>query len=112
MTRTPSFGIRDPRVLCGSRGGMPRKGTTSSPGSIAEWVILTGRAGYAEVEPRRLGTRRGDIAVATRPVNWQGQLAKVALVAVPYQHRRVLTPQINNGVVFERLSDYQECTIK
>ena len=42
VTRTPGFGIRDPRVLCGSRGGMPRKGTTPSPGSIAEWVVLNG----------------------------------------------------------------------
>ena len=34
VTRTPGFGIRDPRVLCGSRGGMPRKGTTPSPARL------------------------------------------------------------------------------
>ena len=101
---TPGFGIRDPRVLCGSRGGMPRKDTTPSPGSIAEWVVLTGKAGYAEVEPMRLGTRMSGIAIAARPITWQGHLAKVAVVAVPYEHRRVLVPQTNNGVAFERLS--------
>ena len=104
VSRTPGFGIRDPRVLCGSRGGMPRKDTTPSPGSIAEWVVLTGKAGYAEVEPMRLGTRMGGIAIAARPITWQGHLAKVAVVAVPYEHRRVLAPQTNNGVAFERLS--------
>ena len=112
VTRTPGFGIRDPRVLCGSRGGMPRKGTTPSPGSIAEWVVLNGKAAYAEVESTRLGARSGDIAIAARPVTWKGQLAKVAVVAVPYQQRGALRPQINNGVAFERLFDYQELTIK
>ena len=111
VSRTPDFGVRDSRILCGSRGGMPRRGTALSASSLVEWVVLTGRAGYAEEGPSRLSARRRDIAIAATPIMWEGRLAKVAVVAVPYEHRRVLMPRINNGVAFEWLSHYQEFTV-
>ena len=85
LTRTPGFGERASRLLCGSRGRMPLPERPPSSGSLAEGVILTGRAEYAE----------GDgIAVAARPVVWQGRIAKVIIVAVPWEHRSVLEPQL------------------
>ena len=96
VTRTPGFGARDDRILCGERGGRPRKGKSISPGSLAHHVLLTGRAAYAEREPGRNGAGPSDMAVAARPVIWYGKLAKIALVAVPYQDRAVLQPQLAN----------------
>ena len=107
VTRTPGFGARDGRLLCGERGGRPRKGKSISPGSLAHRVLLTGRAAYAERKPGRNGARTGDVAVAARPVIWYGKLAKVALVAVPYRDKAVLLPQLANDS-FERLEDLAE----
>ena len=102
LKRTPGFGARSCRILCGERGGMPRLGKSPSPGSLAHHVLLTGGAAYAEEEPGRNGLRSGDIAAAARPVLWGGQLAKIALVAVPYRDRSVLQPQLANDS-FDRL---------
>ena len=103
--RTPAFGARHGRVLCGERGGMPRLGRPLSPGSLAHHVLLTGRAAYAEEEPGRNGARTGDMAAAARPVLWRGRLAKIALVAVPYRDRAVLSPQLANDS-FNRLENH------
>lgn len=94
VVRTPGFGARNARILCGSRGGMPRRGRPPSPDSVADQVVLTGRAAYAETPADDEPNGRGDVAVAARPVVWRGRLAKVALVAVPYRDRGVLRPQI------------------
>ncbi len=91
--RTPGFGVPDSRLLGGSQGGMPGRGSPPSPGSAAERVAFAGRAAYAEVD---------DIAVAARPVFWLGRLAKVAVVAVPYRDRSVLRPQLA-AAPFDRL---------
>ncbi len=88
VARTPGFGVRHCRPLCGTRGGMPRWGTRLPPGSLAEGVALTGRPGLAEVEPPS-----GDAAVAARPVYWHGQLVKIVVVAVPYRDRSVIWRQ-------------------
>ena len=72
---------------------MPQPYRRPAPGSLAEQVILTARAEYAEVEPWQDETGRGGLAVAARPVVWQGKLAKVAVVAVPYGDRAVLQRQ-------------------
>lgn len=96
VTRTPGFGMRDCRILCGERGGRLRKGKPASPGSLAHRVLLTGRAAYAEQEPGCHGDVSGAGAVAARPVLWYGRLAKIALVAVPYNDRAVLRPQLSN----------------
>ena len=97
VVRTPEFGERFSPLLCGSRGRVPLPGRPPSPGSLAEKVILTGRFEYAEVEPG--GNRRdGDgLAVTVRPVFWRGRLAKTSLVAVPYEQRATLVPQVHRA---------------
>ena len=88
VVRTPGFGERSSHLLCGSRGRMPRPDRPPPPGSLAERVILEGRAEYAEVEPWC-----GGLAVAAKPLFWSGRLAKVAVVAVLYHDRDVLLRQ-------------------
>ena len=97
VVRTPGFGERSSPLLCGSRGRVALPGRSPSPGSLAEKVILTGRSEYAEVEPG--GNRRDadGLAVAVRPVFWRGRLAKVSLVAVPYEQRATLVPQVHRA---------------
>ena len=95
VVRTPGFGVRDSRMLCGARGMMPVRGRPLSPGSMAERVVLTGRPCYAEVEPGCGGARKGDMAMAARPVVWKGRVAKVAAIAVPYRDKSVLSPQLS-----------------
>ena len=56
------------------------------PGSLAELAAQSGRAEYGEAD--------GIAGVAT-PVIWKGWLAKVAVVAVPWEHRRALEPQLD-----------------
>ena len=46
--------------------------------------------------------RADDVAVAARPVTWRGRLAKIAVVAVPYRERSVLSPQLGQAP-FERV---------
>lgn len=104
VARTPGFGARAGRLLCGERGGRPRKNKSVSVGSLAHRVLLTGRAAYAEQEPGRNGAGPSDVAVAARPVIWYGRLAKIALVAVPYEDRAVLLPQLAHDA-FERVED-------
>ena len=95
VVRTPGFGERSSPLLCGSRGRIPLPDRPPSPGSLAERVILTGGAEYAEAEPGRDRTGRGGLAVVVRPVFWHGRLAKVVLVAVPYEHRLALASQVH-----------------
>ena len=94
VVRTPGFGERHSPLLCGHRVRVPLPGRPPSPGSLAEKVIVTGLAEYAEAEPDGL-------AVAVRPVVWHGRLAKISLVAVPYEQRAALAPQLH-GAGFER----------
>lgn len=94
VVRTPGFGARDSRILCGARGSMPRRGSVPYLGSMAARVALDGGAGYAEMEPDRNGGRAGDFAVVAKPVTWAGRVAKVAIVAVPFRYRYLLSPQL------------------
>ncbi len=72
------------RLLTGWRNGSPRSGKPLSSGSLAERAARSGRTEYAE----------GDgIAVVAKPVFWKGRLAKVAVVALPWEHRKALAPQ-------------------
>ena len=107
VVRTPGFGMRDGLLLCGERGGRPRKGKSVSPGSLAHRVLLTGSAAYAERKPGVNGAGPSDLAVAARPVLWSGRLAKIALVAVPYRDRAALRPQLAHDS-FERMEDLTE----
>ena len=70
--RTRGFGPLSTRSLCGSRGGLPRRGKQLPPGSLAERAARSGTVQHS--------TENGVIATA-RPVFWKGKLAKVAVVA-------------------------------
>ena len=94
VVRTPGFGVRDSRMLCGARGGMPRRGSVPYLGSMAARMALAGGVGYAEMEPPDEGGRDGDFAMVVKPVTWWRRVVKVALVAVPYRDRSVLSPQL------------------
>lgn len=100
VVRTPGFGVRTAGVLCGRRGGMPRRGRPPAPGSVAAQVVRCGRASYAEEEPSANGLVTGDVAVVAKPVVWHGRLAKIALVAVPYRDRAALRPQRTGADVY------------
>ena len=83
VKRTAGLGPPRSRLISGSRGGIPRKDKPLPSGSLAERAARSGGPEYAE----------GDgLAVAARPVLWKGRLAKVAVVAVPYQDRTALAP--------------------
>ncbi len=85
MRRTANMGAPRSRLLNGWRGGTPHKGKALSAGSLAERAARSGRPEYDE----------GDgIAVAARPVLWKNRLAKLAVAAVPWEHRHVLEPQV------------------
>ena len=85
MKRTAGFGAPRSPLLNGWRDGIPRKGKPLSPGTVAERAARSGRPEYAE----------GDgLAVVATPVLWKGRLSKVILVAVPWEYRRVLEPQL------------------
>ena len=85
VKRTTGFGARRSRLLGGWRGGVPNRGRAIPTGSLAEHAAQNRRPEYAE----------GDgIAVVAAPVIWKGRLAKVVVVAVPWEHRSVLEPQL------------------
>ena len=84
VRRTAGFPTLRSRLLTGWRNGSPRSGKPLSSGSLAERAARSGRTEYAE----------GDgIAVVAKPVFWKGRLAKVAVVALPWEHRKALAPQ-------------------
>ena len=85
VTRTAGFTPPASPLLCACRGGVPHRNSPLPSGSLAERAAQSGRAEYAEEE---------DIAVVAKPVLWKGRVAKVAVVAVPYGDRAVLTPQL------------------
>jgi len=101
VVRTPGFGARSSPLISGSRGRLPLPGRPPSPGSLAERATITNMTEYAEDEPG--GNRRGGgLAVAVRPVLWHGQLAKISLVAVPYEDRLFLAPQFHRAALDPR----------
>ena len=85
MKRTAGIAATRSPLLNGWWGGAPRRGRSLCAGSLAERAARTGMAQYDEGE---------GIAVAAKPVLWKNRLAKVAVVAVPWEHRRVLEPQV------------------
>ncbi len=80
---------------CGSMRGM-----TPRNGSLAARAARTGRSLYAESE-RSASDENGFAAVAL-PVIWRRRLTKVIVVAVPYEQRECLAPQLSASR-FERL---------
>lgn len=96
VKRTAGFGARRSPLLNGRRGGTPQKRRALPAGSLAERAAKSGRAEYAEED--------GVAAIAT-PVHWKGRLAKVIVVAVPWERRSVLEPQLGRqGQPFPRKS--------
>ena len=81
VRRTPGLGPPHSRLVTGQRGGVPTKGRSLPPGSLAELAARTGRAEYAEAD---------GLAVVATPVHWKGRLAKLAVVAVPGEYREAL----------------------
>ena len=63
---------------------MPRKDKALPAGPLAEWAAHSDSAEYAEAD---------GMAAIARPVVWKGRLAKVIVVAVPWECRSVLEPQ-------------------
>ena len=85
VKRTAGFAPSGSPLLCGKRRGVPWKHKYLPSGSLAECVAQSGMHQYTE----------GDgLAVAAQPVLWRGQVAKVIVVAVPWERRRVLEPQL------------------
>ena len=86
VRRTAGFPPLRSRLLTGWRNGSPRSGKPLSSGSLAERAARSGRTEYAE----------GDgIALVAAPILWKGRLAKIIVVAVPWEQRRVLEPQLD-----------------
>ena len=85
VKRTPNFGARRSRMLNGRRGGMPRSDKALPSGSLAEQAAHSGSAEYGEAD---------NVAAIAKPIFWKGRLAKVIVVAVPWERRSVLEPQL------------------
>ena len=85
VTATAGFTPPTTPLLCGCQGGIPHRNSPLRSGSLAERAARSGRPEYAEEE---------GIAVVAKPVLWKGRVAKVAVVAVPYGDRAVLTAQL------------------
>ena len=85
VKRTAGFGARRSRLICGRRGGMPRKDKALPSDSLAERAAHSGDPEYAEAD---------GLAAIANPVLWKGLLAKVIVVAVPWERRSALEPQL------------------
>ena len=83
--RTRGFGTPNDFPICGSRGGIPRRGRPIPEGSLAEQAARYGTARYAQF---------GNYAALARPVIRQGKLTRVVVVAVPEDAASVLGPQM------------------
>ena len=85
VKRTAGFTPPASPLLCGCRGRIPHRNKPLPSGSLGERAVQSGRPEYAEED---------GIAVAAKPVLWKGRLAKVIVVAVPWEQRRALEPQL------------------
>ena len=85
IRRTAGMAPPRSRLINGWRGGIPRKGRPLSAGSLAEQAARSGGPEYAEAD---------GIAEVATPVLWKGRLSKVIVVAVPWELRRMLEPQL------------------
>ena len=85
VKKTRGMSVPNSFTIRGARGGVPRRGSPPSPGSLADLVIRCGRTQSA---------REGGHTVVARPVFWKGKLAKVVVVAVPERDSSILDPQV------------------
>ena len=85
VKRTAGFAPSGSPLLGGRRGGVPRRARSLPSGSLAERAARSGEMEYAQ---------GAGLAVAARPVIWNGRLGKVVVVAVPLEYRQALEPQL------------------
>ena len=85
VRRTGGFGTQDSFPISGEQSGLPRRGMTPAPGSMADRAIRYGRSQYSIED---------GMAVIARPLHWKGRLAKVVVVAVHSRDFAVLGPQL------------------
>ena len=85
VRRTEGLGPPASRLITGRRGGIPQKGRAMPPGSLAELAARSGQTEYSEAD---------GLGVVATPVYWKGRLAKVTVVAVPWEYRAALEPQL------------------
>ena len=76
---------------------LPLRGRPLEAGSAVERVVSTGKPVFIGVAGGEVVGRGTGLALAARPVMWQGHVAKVALVAVPWAERSVLAPDLGSG---------------
>ncbi len=105
VARTPGFRLRTSRrPLSCLRGLLPRRGSSPTPGSIGDTVFRTGSSVHVERVSGYDLWKSDDITVVARAVLWGERVAKVAVVAVPYNDRSVLRPQLESDI-FQRISE-------
>ena len=86
VRRTKGMGPPASWPITGKRGGIPQRDRRVPAGSLAERAARSGQPEYAEAD---------GLAVVARSVRWKGRLAKVAVLAVPWEFRAVLAPQLS-----------------
>jgi hypothetical protein len=110
--------VRSPGIKLGRRGVnyrspryprhlIPKRGDKVTPGSIADLVCDTCQAVYLE---RVIGFDLwgwNELACLARPVLWFGKLAKIVLVAVRYQDRQLIQPQVDCISHYTKAISYQ-----
>ena len=85
VRRTRGMGPPASWPITGERGGVPQRYKRVPAGSLAERAARSGEPEYAEAD---------GIAAVAKAVYWKERLAKVAVVAVPWEFRAVLAPQL------------------
>ena len=85
VNRTKGMGPPASWPVTGKRGGIPQRYKRVPFGSLAERAARSGQPEYAEAD---------GLAAVAKAVYWKGRLAKLAVVAVPWEFRAVLAPQL------------------
>ena len=88
VQRKNGMGPPATQPITGKRGGIPQRYRRVPSGSLAERAARSGEPEYAEAD---------GLAAVARSVRWKGRLAKLAVVAVPWEYRSVLEPQLCGG---------------
>ena len=95
VARTPGFSIASEEPAeADSQPFVPIRGLAPSPFSTAAKVIESGASVYVKLVTGHDHSGVGNITVAAQPVLWNGQVARVVVVAVPWRDRSVLEPQL------------------
>ena len=96
-----TYVVKTPRIWSGKHRGrilwhnLPRKGKFFEIGSIADSVVSFGQSVYREKASGFDLYGYDDFSIIARPVHWSKGLAKIAVIAVPYDNRHLLKNQID-----------------